>query len=293
MIKVRVPATSANLGPGFDSVGLAVNLYNEFYFYRINREEPPQGCVFLHDKSLVHCAMRLLARTAGQQAPSAGVAVRAGIPRARGLGSSAALTVAGLAAANRILGTNMDGMTLVNLAAQLEGHPDNAAPALLGGLVISMTTPEGFKCLKIMPQKPLRVVVAVPEFELSTSAARRVLPQMTPHRDAVQNTGRFGFFVAALLTGDYRCLSLAMDDLLHQPYRLGLVPGMKEVMEAALQAGALGCCLSGAGPSILAFCGEKCAEVSAAMKKTWEDSGIRTATHILDIDDAGTTLEEI
>ena len=293
MIKVRVPATSANLGPGFDSVGLAVNLYNEFYFYEKNKEEPPEGSVILPDNSLAHRAMRILARETGRKAPSVGVAVCAGIPRSRGLGSSATLTVAGLIAADNILGTNLDSEMLIDLAARLEGHPDNAAPALWGGLVISMSTPEGFKCLKIMPRQPLQVVVAAPDFQLSTSAARRVLPKMTPHRDAVQNTGRFGFFIASLLTGDYRCLRLAMDDLLHQPYRLALVPGMKEVMEAALQKGALGCCLSGAGPSILAFCDKNCGEISAAMKKAWENSGIAATTYVLDIDYTGTLLEVI
>jgi len=294
MIKVCVPATSANLGPGFDSIGLALNLHNEFYFYNKDKEQPPRQSVPLHEKSLVHKAMRkLVARTVGKKAPSLDVAIVSGVPRSRGLGSSATLTVAGLVIANLLLETNLDSEKMINIAAQVEGHPDNAAPALVGGLVISMATPQGYKCLKIMPQKTLQAVVAVPDFELSTSVARQVLPKMAPHRDAVHNTGRFGFFVASLLTGDYRYLSLSMDDLLHQPYRLSLVPGMNKVMEAALQAGALGCCLSGAGPSILAFCDKNCEEISAAMKNNWEFSGISSSTYILEIDNQGTLVEMV
>lgn len=292
MIKVRVPATSANLGPGFDYVGMALELYNEFYFFEDPGETMPNDCVLLPENSLSHQAFGLLADTLDWKMPLPKIALAGGIPRARGLGSSASLTVAGLAAGNIMMRADLKEDEIIELATRLEGHPDNAVPALLGGLVVCMSASGRVRYLKFMPQKPLQVVVAVPEFELPTSASRKVLPLEVSHRDAVQNTGRFGFFIAAMLTGDYRHLSFAMEDLLHQPYRSQLVPGMQKVMSAALEKGALGSCLSGAGPSILALCDSSVEEVSAGMRQTWKDQGINSETYVLNIAVNGTTIAQ-
>lgn len=291
MLKVSVPATSANLGPGFDSLGMALNLHNHFYFFTNEEKEPP-GTEILTQGSLAHRAMSLLASRAGKSFPQTIIAVKTHVPRSRGLGSSATLTIAGLAASNKILKANLNEEQLVNLAAEIEGHPDNVAPALVGGLVISMSTSTGIKFLKTMPKRDLKAIIAVPEFELATEKSRKVLPRRVSHRDAVYNTSRVGFFITAMLLGDYTNLSLAMEDLLHQPYRQSLVPGLKEVMEAALANGSLGSCLSGAGPSILAFCEKEAEEISAAMKKEWGKFGIMADTYILDISERGTTWEE-
>jgi homoserine kinase len=161
----------------------------------------------------------------------------------------------------------------------------------LGGIVVCLSAAGSIKHLKFMPKKPLQVVVAAPEFELKTRDARRVLPHEVTHGDAVLNTGRFGFFIASLLTGDYTHLSFAMEDLLHQPYRSQLVPGMREVMSAAIAAGALGSCLSGAGPSILALCDKNTGEVSRKMRETWESVGIKAQTYILNIAERGSEYE--
>jgi len=293
MIKVSVPATSANLGPGFDALGIALALYNHFYFCITDQERPPQGAAFLGANSLVHRAAALVAREIGQKVPDWRVAVEAHIPRSRGLGSSASLTVAGLVAANRYFQAGFSPDKLLNLASKLEGHPDNAAPALLGGLIVAVASEQGIIYLRAMPGKPIRAVVAVPDFELPTAKARKVLPEQVSHHDAVQNTGRTALFVSSMLLGNYEHLRYAMEDVLHQPYRLALVPGLREVMAAALSAGALGSCLSGAGPSVLAFVDEYAGEVREAMIRAWQEKGIKAVTYLLDIAEQGASIAEV
>lgn len=293
MLKVSVPATSANLGPGFDVLGIALDLHNTFYFCTGAQENPPAGLTYLSANSLVQRAAALVSKEVGTGSINWRVAIESHIPRSRGLGSSASLTVAGLVAANHYLSAGLSAERLLNLAIRLEGHPDNAAPALLGGLVISIVTPEGVKYLKTMPGKPISAVVAVPEFELPTSEARQVLPNKVSHHDAVKNTGRTALFVSAMLMGDYSHLRFAMEDVLHQPYRLSLVPGMREVMTAAVDAGALGSCLSGAGPTMLAFVNERAEEVSASMVEAWDKKGIKARGYVLNIATEGAELSII
>lgn len=291
MLKVTVPATSANLGPGFDSLGMALDLYNHFYFLT-NDDKEPADVTILPQGSLAHRAADLLASRVGKSFLPRKIAVKSHIPISRGLGSSATLTVAGLMASNIMLKANLSDENLVNLAAEIEGHPDNVAPALVGGLVISMSTSRGIKFLKTLPKKGLKAVVAVPEFQLATETARKVLPRSVPHQDAVYNTSRVGFFITAMMLGDYTNLSLAMEDLLHQPYRQSLIPGLKEVMETALLNGSLGSCLSGAGPSILAFCEKDELKISEAMKSQWREFNIKAITYILNIAKEGASWEE-
>jgi len=289
MIKVNVPATSANLGSGFDSVGLALNLENEFYFFDQQEEVslPPETNL-LNQDSLAHQGMCLVAETIGEKISDFNIAIKTVIPRARGLGSSATLTVAGVVAANLLLKANLKEEVLISLAAQIEGHPDNAAPALIGGLVIAVTSAEGIKYIKVKPRNPLQVIIAVPDFKLATAEARKVLPAVVPHQDAVFNTGRFGMLIASLLSGDYSLLNIAMEDCLHQPYRLPLVPGLKKVMSVALAHGALGSCLSGAGPSILAFCDQGAEQIREMMEETWRNHGIAAQTFLLEVSEEGT-----
>lgn len=293
MLKISVPATSANLGPGFDSVGVALELYNDFYFCNKAKEEMPAGVNLLKTNSLAHQGMRLLAQHVKRNIPEVEIAIKAQIPPSRGLGSSATLSVAGLMAANILLDAKLTEQEMITLATEIEGHPDNAAPALIGGVVLSMITPKGIKYQKIMPAQPLQVVVAVPEFELATSTARKVLPAHVAHTDAVYNTGRYGYFIASLLTGDYSSLGLAMEDLLHQPYRVPLVPGLNDVMSAAVSSGALGSCLSGAGPTILAFCQEHSQQIGEEMKSIWQKHDIYSSTYLLNINAAGTSYSQI
>ena len=288
MLKVCVPATSANLGSGFDCVGIALDLYNELYFYKEKESDVPSGATLLPKESLAHRGMELVAEAVGQKVPDLNIAIKTVVPRSRGLGSSATLAVAGLVAANVILEANLKEEEIISLASRIEGHPDNAAPALIGGLVISVTSAQGIKYIKVKPQNPLRVIVAVPDFKLATAAARKVLPVVVPHQDAVFNTGRFGLLMTSFLTGDYQLLKLAMEDRLHQPYRLPLVPGLKEVISAAVSRGALGSCLSGAGPSVLAFCDQQVEGISKVMADTWKEYGVSARTYLLEIAEEGT-----
>lgn len=287
MLTIRVPATSANLGPGFDCVGIALNLYNEFYFYQGSEIELSPGIMLLQNGSLAHQGMNLVATTIDKKVPELKIAIKAAVPRSRGLGSSATLTVAGIVAANVFLDAKLKEEELILLASRIEGHPDNAAPALLGGLVISAVAEE-LKYIKVHPRNPFQVIVAVPDFELATSEARKVLPELVSHRDAVFNTGRFGLLMTSFLTGDYSLLNFSMEDRLHQPYRMPLVPGLQEVMTAAVSSGALGSCLSGAGPSVLAFCNDNVSVIRNAMGDTWRKSGISAKTYLLEISSQGT-----
>ena len=288
MLKVCVPATSANLGSGFDCVGIALNLYNELYFYRQEEKKIPCGTTLLRQGSLAHRGMELVAETVGKKVPELNIAIKTKVPRSRGLGSSATLTVAGIVAANLLSEANLKEEEIISLATKIEGHPDNAAPALVGSLVISVTSTEGIKYIKVKPQSPLGVIVAVPDFKLATAAARKVLPAVVPYRDAVFNTGRFGLLMTSFLTGEYELLKIAMEDRLHQPYRLSLVPGLKEVMSAVISKGALGSCLSGAGPSVLAFCNQQVDLLRKVMEDTWREHGVSAKTYLLEISAKGT-----
>jgi homoserine kinase len=162
---------------------------------------------------------------------------------------------------------------------------------LLGGLVIGTLGPEGISAVRLEP-KDLKAVVAVPDFAVSTTAARRALPESVPHRDAVFNVGRSGLLLGALATGEYDLLRVAMQDRLHQPYRAHLVPGLEDVIDAALENGAHGACLSGSGPTVLAFTPpERAPAVAAAMRKTFEAGGVAARSWALDVDLMGARVE--
>jgi homoserine kinase len=214
-----------------------------------------------------------------------------GIPPARGLGGSAAALVGGAVAANDILGRSMPAPDLLNLVCELDGHPDNAAPALLGGLVIGTLTPEGISAVRLEP-KGLKAIIAVPDFTVSTTAARRALPEEVPHKDASFNVGRAGLLLGALATGEYKLLRVAMQDRLHQPYRSHLIPGFEDVIEAAYSSGAYGACLSGSGPTVLAFAPENRGQkVATAMHAAFVARGVQAKACALDVDLSGAQVE--
>src|SRR5918994_7781856 len=293
MISVRVPATSANLGPGYDAVGLALSLS-----MRISLDRSPYPIVEVHgtgtdliphvpDEHPAYRAARFVAELMGEFDVHFHLVQENDIPPARGLGGSAAALVGGAVAANDLLGRSMAPPDLLNLVCDLDGHPDNAAPALLGGLVIGTLTPEGISSVRLEP-KNLDVVVAVPDFAVSTTAARRALPESVSHKDAAFNVGRSGLLLGALATGEYELLRVAMQDRLHQPYRSHLIPGLEDVIETALANGAYGACLSGSGPTVLAFAPEQRAKtIASAMKTTFEARDVVAKSWALDVDLAG------
>ena len=296
MISVRVPATSANLGPGYDAVGLALTLST-----RIGLELSPYPVVEVRGvgEDLIprgpehpaYRAARFVAEIVGESEAQFRLVQENSIPPIRGLGGSAAALVGGAVAANDMFGGQIAAPDLLNLVCELDGHPDNAAPALLGGLVIGTLTPSGVSAVRLEPEN-LKVAVAVPNFAVSTTAARQALPEQVPHRDAVFNVGRSGLLLGALATGEYELLRVAMQDRLHQPYRSHLIPGLEDVIEAALANGAYGACLSGSGPTVLAFSPESEAPgIAAAMRDSFEARGVEANAWALDVDLIGARVE--
>jgi homoserine kinase len=296
MICVRVPATSANLGPGYDAVGLALSLSMRISLDRApypivevrgtGADQIPQG-----PEHPAYRAARFVAELVGEYDAHFHLVQENAIPPARGLGGSAAALVGGAVAANDILGRSMPAPDLLNLVCELDGHPDNAAPALLGGLVIGTLTLEGISAVRLEPMG-LKAAVAVPDFAVSTTAARRALPEKVSHKDASFNVGRAGLLLGALATGEYELLRVAMQDRLHQPYRSHLVPGLEDVIEAALENGAYGACLSGSGPTVLAFAPDKHApSVAQAMQAAFEKREVRAKAWALDVDLSGARVE--
>jgi len=222
------------------------------------------------DKSnLVYIAACRVFEKVGYPRQGLRIRITNNIPVTRGLGSSAAAIVGGLVGANIFTGNILSIKELLNMAAELEGHPDNVAAALLGGLVITTRVDNEIKYIKIDPPGALSCIVAVPEFSLPTRLAREVLPQQVTLQDAVFNLSRAASLIAALAEGEYSFLNYAMDDKLHQPHRSALVPGMKKVFAAAKLAGARGVSLSGAGPAVIAFADENFALIARVMRETF------------------------
>jgi homoserine kinase len=296
VISVRVPATSANLGPGYDAVGLALSLN-----MRISLDRAPYPVVEVRGTGTdliphgpdhpAYRAARFVAELVGESDAHFRLVQENAIPPVRGLGGSAAALVGGAVAANDLFGGQIAAPDLLNIVCELDGHPDNAAPALLGGLVIGTLTPEGVSAVRLEPKR-LKAVVAVPDFSVSTTAARRALPEKVPHRDAAFNVGRSGLLLGSLATGKYDLLRVAMQDRLHQPYRSHLVPGLEDVIEAGLENGAYGACLSGSGPTILAFASEATASrIAPAMQAAFEARGVASRSWTLDVDLNGAQVE--
>lgn len=256
---VRAPATAANLGPGFDALALALDLANEVI---LDTEEDPAVVVEGEGKgelpedasNMVFRAMAFLAREAGGSLPPLALRCVNRIPLARGLGSSAAAVVSGLMLADRMLGAELSPDRLLEVAVDIEGHPDNVAACLRGGLVIAYLSQNGWRAERLEPHADLRPIVLVPEEErMATDDARRVLPIEVPLRDAAFNVGRAALAIVALTQRPER-LVVALEDRLHQPRRLPLVPGARAMYQHLREAG-VPVCLSGSGPTLLAFVG--------------------------------------
>lgn len=257
-VRVRIPASTANLGPGFDSLGLALELYawlemsaarqTVFHLYGEQTLGLPQ------DKSnLIYKVAQQVFERAGVEVPELEISLYSDIPLTRGLGSSASAIVGALYAANELIGAPLSQDDLFQMASAIEKHPDNAGASLFGGLVVAFWDGERAEHIRVTPAARLETVVAIPDFHLSTEKARKVIPPMLPLADAVFNIGHSNLLVAALCTGRYELIRHAMKDAVHQPYRAALIPGMLEVLAGATDHGALGAALSGAGPTLIAL----------------------------------------
>lgn len=268
-LRASVPATSANLGPGFDSLGLALGLRLEVDVRGSTTDRlvyHGDGSVNEGADNLVHAAFRAVHDELGLGAPSVTFEVRNPIPLARGLGSSSAALVAGAALANELTGGRLGRHDVFRIAAAIEGHPDNVAPAVYGGFTVSAEDAGGeFRTATLPLPAGWRFLFGVPPFELATSAAREVLPDSYSRRDAVLAASRAALWVAAVATDRPELLRAASLDVLHQPHRAALVPGFEEASAGALEAGAYAVFLSGAGPTVGLVCGEGAAAACEAV----------------------------
>ena len=254
-IKVSVPATSANVGSGFDALGLAVTLYNTATFEPSDKLDIsaadgtriPRG-----ETNLIYRSAKVLFDRVGKKIPALRIVQTNPIPMARGLGSSSACIIAGLLGANRMLGDILNTQELLTLATGIEGHPDNVAPALLGGLTSSVFEKGQVYSVKRDVDQSLCFAAIVPDYKLLTEAARAALPEQVAHKDAVYNLSRAALVPAAFCEGRHDLLAIATEDRLHQPYRLPLMPGAKEVFALAKECGAKAVYVSGAGSTVMA-----------------------------------------
>ena len=297
-VVVDVPATTANLGPGFDCLGAALDLNNRFAMRRIEGggerfELIIEGSEGSHlrggPENLVYRAAQRVWKAAGLEPVSLEARVRLAVPPARGLGSSATAIVAGLMGANALVGEPLSKEKLLELAIDIEGHPDNVVPSLLGGLCMTAkAASQRWRVVRCEWTSTVKAVVAIPSIRLSTSEARRAMPKTIPVSDAVVNLGALTLLLQGLRTGNGDLISDGMHDRLHEPYRWRLIKGGDQVKQAAMDAGAWGCAISGAGPSVLALCAEdKGMAVSRAMVRAWEAAGVASRAPVLNVQTTG------
>ncbi len=287
-ITIRVPATTANLGPGFDCLGLALDLWNEVKIERFGSgiavEVTGEGADQLptDESNLIAESIFYFFKTVGARAPEdLHIRCRNDIPLSSGLGSSSAAVLSGLLGANELLGGPRSTEQILRLAAQLEGHPDNVAPAIMGGLTVVATAGNEIFTAEI-ETAPLPVTVVVPAVKLSTQDARRAIPDKVRISDAVFNVSRTALVVESLRTGDLELLRRVMDDRLHQPYRTKLIPGAADAIRAAQEAGAAAA-LSGAGPGVVAFSAQGAGGVGSVMVNAFAAAGVQARVFELTI----------
>jgi homoserine kinase len=305
-VHVRVPATTANIGPGFDCLGVALTLYNHFQFTALPPsapDSPPTLSIEVEGleadrvqknrQNLAYKAFCHFFAQLQQPIPSLHLKINLGVPLARGLGSSATAIVGGLMGANALAGNVLSQSQILDLAIALEGHPDNVAPALLGGCQLAVHNPvtQAWTLCPIQWSASIVPIVAIPDFELSTAAARAVLPQQCSYPDAIFNMAHLGLLIKGLETARGEWIRGALHDRLHQPFRAALISGFSEVQQAALEAGAEGLVISGAGPTLLALSKADVAPaVSAQMQLAWKQKGISAQIFPLQLDVEGAAI---
>jgi len=256
MIDIRVPATSANIGAGFDSLGLSVGLWNTVSMELCDtvdissRDNTP---IPQNENNLIYATVKRAFDICGRKLPGLRLIQENNIPMTRGLGSSSACVVGGLVGANALLGSPFAKDDIVNIAASIEGHPDNSTPALLGGIVTgAIENGKVFYCRQDIPED-LMFLAIIPDFPLETAVARAALPKEVTHKQAVYNLSRAALMAASLVTGKYENLRIASQDMLHQAYRMPFIPGGQETLDAVMEFGAYAGYISGAGSTIMAI----------------------------------------
>lgn len=296
MIKIRVPATSANLGSGFDSLGIALKLYNsvemeEFDGVEISTSDGTS--VPTNRKNLIYTSAKFLYELCGRKFTGLRLVQENNIPMTRGMGSSSACIVAGLVGANALLDEPLTKDDLVNLAARLEGHPDNSTPAILGGLTSAVFDGNHVYSVKVPISGRLKFAAFIPDFELKTEVARAALPAEVSHKDAVYNLSRSALMTASLFSGKLENLRIAAGDKLHQPYRLKFIKGAEEIFDLAYKNGAYAAYISGAGPTLMAMVNVTDIEFADHVKKELAATFPNWKLCMLDCDEQGAFSEEL
>lgn len=311
-VSVKVPATSANLGPGFDCLGIALPIYNTITIeetvlpgtgIEINLmsedDETIDEMIFddipRDENNIVYKAVEMLYNSIGQEPSELRINIQSQIPITRGLGSSAAVIVGGLMAANKLLGSPADETAILSIATEVEGHPDNIAPAILGGFVLASQEDDGsIVYRKLDWPNDWDITVCIPDFELSTNIARSVLPDSIPRADAIFNAKHLAMLIDAVNTKDAKLMKVALQDKIHQPYREKLVPGMKEIMNAFKhEDGVLGCVLSGAGPTLLIISHKyDLDKIKSTVKEIWEPQSVKVDIRTLKVETQGAVILE-
>ncbi len=298
-VTVHVPATTANLGPGFDTLGLALDLWNETEFTQTGdgdlslsiSGEGEQTLPCDATNPIVVAALQLYA-LAGKDPAGLGIRCTNRIPLMSGLGSSSAALLTGMLGANALLGEPCSRQDILTMATENEGHPDNVVPAMLGGLVASVVCEDQIVTRKLVVS-PMSITVVFPDFYFPTKTARAILPEFVSRQDAIFNVSRAVLVIKSLETGDLALLGEVMEDALHQPYRLPLIPGAQAAIQAARQAGASAVALSGAGPSLIAFSRQPTdAGIGLAMQQAFEQAGLAARIFPLNISQSGASVVE-
>lgn len=294
--EVRVPASSANLGPGFDSLAIALAIYLHVV---VDPDAPPAQAKSVTDlfggDDLIEIGIKHAARHLDATIPECNIQMDAQIPVARGLGSSAAAIVAGLQIGSMLAtGNQLSSDDLIEIGGSVEGHADNIAAAVLGGVTAAIETQDGFLAAQIASELPWRTLLFIPESAAFTQVARGVLPRRVPLVDASANVGRTALLVKAIRDGDADLVGWAMDDRLHQPYRARLFPHLMPVIEKARAAGAVGGCLSGAGPTVLLLVPENMLEaVGGIVRSVATSLDVAGEVRTPNLDGAGVRVREL
>lgn len=296
-MRIRIPATTANLGCGYDTFGMALGYYNYIEIAEadtLSLNLRGQGVRYLpqDDSNLLLRSVQAVYDLCGKGKPLMRLTSYNNIPLSRGMGSSSAAIVGGVFAANQALACPLDQAAMLDLVTELEGHPDNVAPALLGGFTVVVQEERQYVRRISLPAR-LKAVLAVPNFHISTKKARTILPAAVPLADAVYNLSHAALLALALREGDLQQFGAMLKDRLHQPYRFPLVKGAPEVVEAACAAGALGCVLSGSGPTMIAFTDggkESQEKIGAAMTQAFAEHSVRARIFKVNMDNQGTVI---
>ncbi len=298
---VSVPATTANIGPGFDCLGAALGWHNHVTVTPLPANGPDLIIeatgrdgqkISIGKDNLLYQAIAYFYEQRQQVVPNLKLEISLEVPLARGLGSSATAIVGGLLVANQVAGNPCNQTEILAMAIALEGHPDNVAPALLGGCQLAVKNGEAWELIPLDWPSKFVPVVAIPDFELSTEAARSVLPKQYDRSAAIFNASHLALLVQAFNQGRGDWLALALQDQIHQPYRQSLIPAYDQLHQAALAAGAYNLVISGAGPTLLAIADPATApQVASALVETWHNAGITAESHCLPLDNQGAKIK--